>query len=1191
MGIIKKISVSMIVIIVLLSGCVQKPIDATIPSSTDSITTPAKTSEPTSSTSAVEKLKVIGQIGGPTKAVAVSGNYAYVGVGMRVMVLDISNPASPSEIGVTQPFEGEVRDIAVSGNFAYVAAAETGLYIVNITNPAKPITTGQLDTKGYAEGIAVVGNYAYVADGPTGMLVVDISEPAKPVVTAAAYGFNYIFDVTLAGSYAYLAAAGAGLLVVDVSDPIHPLETGNYDTRGYAYGVTVSGNAIYVADGWEGVQIINISNPAQPIFTETIPTSGWAMDATIDSSHLYIADAFAGLRVVDVKNVTKPAEVSSYVVSKGHAAKLAFNNGVIYVADIYQGLYIIDVTIPAQLNPLSRYNPMGSAHAVVVKNGYAYVAADSFGFRVIDLKDPTEPRELSGLDIKGFAVTIAVSDNSAFIIPIVPINDSGTLYTINISNPLNPVISSTIPHDGSPSSLFIQGTTLYNAGEWGLYFVDISNPNEPRELSFYKTTQDLKPDTAVALGVSVVGNIAYLAASGGGLYTIDISDPQHPVQLGVFNEPGTIEGKNNASVVMLEVAVAGKVAYVLDNSLLRVLDVSNPKIIRSIGSFALPDGPFNVGYSGKSLAIDGNNLYVADNAAGLLMLDITDPERPQLSGEVRLAGKAAWVSLDEKCIYVAAVEGGLYVIEKPVNPNSANVPITSSRPTTVVEKTDNKQYLMDSNINPTDAQNSSLFMETTSSKETASQAGHTYTVSSSEDTGPGTIREYLQKAQSGDTIIFDPLIFPPKNPTTIFIKTGLGLIQGGITIDGSNAGVILDGGDADKGTGGGLLHILSDNNVVKGLQIINFPRDGIFITGQGNIIGGDRTKGTGTLGEGNLISGNGRAEIGLKIASGNQIIGNYIGTDISGKKKIGHPWFSSIAFEVSSFNNRIENNVVAGTICITDPYSSYNEIVGNFVGMDATGNASFEGDIYIVVSTPFNRIGGNGEERNIINGRLAIHSNSDTMVSGNYFGTDSTGKKAIGNDSNAIGIGNGSRHNFIGGSTEAERNVINGNNVSQLLTLSGFTQSNFIMGNYIGSDLAGTASFLNQVGISFQASEYNFVQQNIVSGSSEVGIDLSSLGWDQPGANFNLIRANLITRNPKIGIGIRSGEGNVITGNSFTFNGNDGYDGGKYTLWDNGKQGNLWGEYKGSDKNVDGIGDTPYQIFPNGIDRFPLMKP
>ena len=1198
---VKRIVIVIIVSILLLTACTQQQTETSKPASTQTSNSTASSTTQTTTTSSKPKttpetttipqlasLKVIGQIGGPVESVAASGKYAYVGVGMRVMVLDISNPAAPSEIGATQPFAGEARDIAISGNFAYVAAAGAGLYIVNIINPSQPITTGQLDTKGYAEGVTVAGKYAYVADGPFGLLIIDVSDPAKPEVVAGAYGLDYVFDVALTGNYAYLAAAGAGLLVVDISDPTHPLEIGSYDTAGYAYGIAISGNSVYVADGWGGVQIINISNPAQPAFTGNITTPGWAMDATIDGTNLYIADAFAGLRIVDITDNSNPAEIGSYVVSQGHAAKLAINSGIVYVADIYQGLYVVDVKSPSQPYPLSRYNPIGFAHAVAVSGNYAYLAGDTYGFRVIDLADPSRPREVAAIDTKGFANTIAVSGTAAYVATS---GDSLSLYTFDISNALQPEATSLMPLEGhkgnqtfdgiSPSpdqnptslisrGLFLQGTTLYNAGEWGLLLIDISNPLQPQALSFLKTTEDLKFGTAVPIGVAVVGNIAYIAASQGGFYTVDFSNPQFPVQLGKFSQPGMWAGKENA-VMISDVVVSGKFAYVLDNQLLRILDVSDPRNIKDISSLALPDAPFNNG-GGKLLAIDGNTIYIADNAAGLLSVDVTDATSPHLSGEARLSGNASWISLDEKYVYVTAREGGLYIIEKPGG-KEGNSPVTPVRQTA-----SSSQSVSNTNIIYIGLKSENTIAGVLPSNVKATGTGTTYTVSSIEDSGTGTLRDCLQRAQTGDIIIFDPQIFPPENPTTIYLKSGLMMSQGNLTIDGSNAGVILDGSSATKDTWGAL-QILSDNNVIKGMRIANFPNAGISISGQSNIIGGDRAKGKTPLGEGNLISGNAGSEVYMKLSSGNLVIGNYIGTDITGKKKVGHPSYFTLVMESTSFHNRIESNVIAGSILINDIYSSYNEIVGNYIDTDASGTAAFEGSADILVMS-FNKIGGTSpEERNVINGRVNIGGASDVLVLGNYFGIDSTGEKALGVGQEAVGIVQGSRHNFIGGATDAERNVINGS-----VDPRDFSEYNFIMGNNIGTDRAGTASFSNSSGVSIVTSEHNFVQGNIISGSNRAGISLSS-------ANFNVIRGNRIIGNNQTGIGIDYGENNIIARNSFMFNGSNGYDKGKDNYWDNGKQGNYWGDYKGSDKNGDGIGDTPYQISPNGVDKYPLIKP
>jgi hypothetical protein len=60
--------------------------------------------------------KLVGQVGGPTQAVAVQGNYAYVGVGLRLVVLDVSNPTALREVGTTAPFPYFVEGVIVSGS-------------------------------------------------------------------------------------------------------------------------------------------------------------------------------------------------------------------------------------------------------------------------------------------------------------------------------------------------------------------------------------------------------------------------------------------------------------------------------------------------------------------------------------------------------------------------------------------------------------------------------------------------------------------------------------------------------------------------------------------------------------------------------------------------------------------------------------------------------------------------------------------------------------------------------------------------------------------------------------------------------------------------------------------------------------------------------------------------------------------
>ncbi len=1263
----KKPILSLMIITLFLVGCANKP---EVKSS--STLMPSKPLSPTLSPEPDSSLlKIVGQIGGSTRAVEVQGNYAYVGVGYRLTILDVTDLNAPREIGVTIPLDGKILDIAVSGSYAYVAAGGGGFYVVDTSAMAQPGVVGRYDTQGYAEDVKVKNNYAYIADGPGGLRIVDITDPTKPEEVSTAYNLNYIINVALDGSYVYLAAAGAGMLVANVSDPANPTEVSSYDTPGYAYGITSAGSTVYIADGWEGLQVLDVSNPRQPESIGSYDTPGWAMDLIVVGDSLYIADAFGGLRVLNVSDRVKPTEVGSYQLSGCHAAKVAVSGNTTYLADIYLGVQIVDVSQPVQPSRLGLYNPVGYVQAVTVTDGYAYVAAGKYGFRVIDVADPRRPREVAAIATKESAVTVVHSGTTAYVA------DYGMLYVIDISNPLQLKLAHTQPltgHSGITTfqdgdarlgdminmvsrSLFIQGTTLYNAGEWGLLLLDISNPSASPELSFIQTSpSSTTPNNPVAVGVAVNGNVAYLAVGEAGLYTIDVSNSTHPALLGVFDEPAPlVYGKKNTEMDIVDVVVVPPLAYLMDHNLVRVIDVSDPVHLKELASYTLPIIPTSSSVGWRLMATDGNKLFVADGAAGLFELDVTDPANPKLVGELRLPGLASWVFLDKGYVYVADGEGGLFIIQRMQDSALSNKSSVPQDELVTVEGDFSPSYaaLQISNADLSPAIDISVLPSTMpTSIPTTYPAGDTHIVVRTEDSGSGTLRECLQEAESGDTITFDAQVFPPKSPVVIRVASQLpGLNQGSITLDASNAGVILDGGDALSGTVG--LPIGSNQNVVMGLQILHFS-EGIGINGHHNIIGGDRSHGIGPMGEGNLISGNkgiginvccrenatnnrivgnfigtdisgadihgnwdigiaiggilntiggrsegerniisgnGTTEIELKGASGNLIVGNYVGLDASGRNKLGKPTDVFFNIWAGSFNNRVERNVIAGSLRFTDPGTSFNEVVGNYIGTDASGTVAISNEAYVSVELPFNRIGGTRPgEGNVINGIIVISRSSDVLVMGNLINTKATGKEVFPRATGwSVILGDRSSHNFIGGTTEAERNVINGPKGGTLVHLGDHSNHNFIVGNYIGTDISGTMVMPNLAGIEIEDAEFNTIQRNLIIGGAEYGISLSSFDWDKPGANYNWIKANLITKNEKAGIGVGNGEGNIILYNDFIMNGYGALDRGQNNKWDDGSRGNFWGDYTGEDLNKDGIGDSPYLIKTNGADNRPVM--
>ena len=186
-------------------------------------------------------------------------------------------------------------------------------------------------------------------------------------------------------------------------------------------------------------------------------------------------------------------------------------------------------------------------------------------------------------------------------------------------------------------------------------------------------------------------------------------------------------------------------------------------------------------------------------------------------------------------------------------------------------------------------------------------------VISTADSGPGTLRQALLDAKNGDIITFDPNVFPPNAPVAISIINELPLIgQGNLTLDASNAGVILDGSNVPGAWVSGL-QIVSDGNTIQGFQVFNFSGAGIAISnGAHNLIGGDRSVGAGPFGQGNLTILN---DVGIGLwgsrASFNTIRGNLIGSDATDANDLGNHSAGILILEGANNNIISPDNIFA----------------------------------------------------------------------------------------------------------------------------------------------------------------------------------------------------------------------------------------------------------------------------------------
>jgi titin len=228
--------------------------------------------------------------------------------------------------------------------------------------------------------------------------------------------------------------------------------------------------------------------------------------------------------------------------------------------------------------------------------------------------------------------------------------------------------------------------------------------------------------------------------------------------------------------------------------------------------------------------------------------------------------------------------------------------------------------------------------------------------------------------------------------------------------------------------------------------------------GSGNVVAGVIIGGIGP-GAGNVISGNDGD--GVHITTfGVQVLGNAIGTDITesypvangqnGVSITGSAHDNSIGGTAQGAGNLISGNNVDG---IFIDNGRGNQIQGNFIGTDALGTTAVPNlDGVFLDDTSANTIGGIAAGAgNLISGNsrdgIMMFTSDNNLVQGNRIGTDAGGSLPLGNGYVGVALAYYSSANTIGGTVGGAANTIAFSGNTGVLVDTG--SGNAILGNAI----------------------------------------------------------------------------------------------------------------------------------------------
>jgi hypothetical protein len=341
----------------------------------------------------------------------------------------------------------------------------------------------------------------------------------------------------------------------------------------------------------------------------------------------------------------------------------------------------------------------------------------------------------------------------------------------------------------------------------------------------------------------------------------------------------------------------------------------------------------------------------------------------------------------------------------------------------------------------------------------------TYTVTSTADTGAGSLRQAIINANANagpDTINFNIV---GGGVHTITPLTKLPNISEALTINGySQPGASANTNAPNQGSNANILIEINGEN------LNGFDGYGLDVVATGVTVRGlalNRWKGSAI-----------RANSG---GNGMIVAGNFIGTDPSGSSR---PGTQNSGVELNGGTgatiggaNPADRNVIAGNdsseILFNDSGGSNAVIQGNLIGTNAAGTAAVAGifnetGIYIRVGTGVTIGGTTPALRNVISGRrnTAIvlgytvgSTAAQATIRGNFIGTDVTGTQPI---ANGYGISVNSVNNIVGGSAAGAGNVIAASTHYAITGDGGNTAT--IQGNFIGTDTGATLDLGNTEG-------------------------------------------------------------------------------------------------------------------------------
>ncbi|MGE3063336.1 MAG: hypothetical protein AB7T10_06845 [bacterium] len=432
--------------------------------------------------------QMVGELGrweyGPTEAIAVKGNTAYISSGSYLWVMDISNESNPRLISEMK-LENYIHYIRRIGNYLYVSKNDTLLNIYDIHTDTIPALVNQIEGTN-----SEYPWYDVYVDGDT---VYISGYDNKQYFINDTVNLQYIrrigFDYQVAVEETVLVATDDNIVVYDLK------QTGNINSATDLYltsektrGLDLRIPFIYFGYGSQGIGIMDISNLYDIKLKKTVVTDGNTYDVeVIEDTILIAAKGLNGIGIYDVEDDTVITEIG-VCETNGYTYELEIIGDRLYAGARSGGLIIVDISDKSNPVVVGEYRGYGECRRMAIEGDRMYVASGDGGVMIMDITDRENPEVISQCWTRDIGEDVVKGGDYLYVAD----GDSG-LTVVDISDEYNPNVVAGIPTGCYGSFAGIYDNVCMIGGKWrdtsadtiidGIGLIDITIPTSPIKAS------------------------------------------------------------------------------------------------------------------------------------------------------------------------------------------------------------------------------------------------------------------------------------------------------------------------------------------------------------------------------------------------------------------------------------------------------------------------------------------------------------------------------------------------------------------------------------------------------------------------------------------------------------------------------------------------------------------------------------